>query len=258
MILIIASAVFGAGLAAVFNGDVDANKWIGLENSLEAPNIGFSEAQENNESIVTETVTMTQVSTVTSTNIVTSTTNIEALDDVSCKNLEDVITEYLARMESKIVRRTIGNLTHYWEMVEFGAADSASNILQVYLKIYEINNCPPLEYPQNMEIITERTDVPTPPNVRVVESPVLNNPPTTFNVTLVNFGGIPDTVLSVSTTVNGTRYKATIDTDTTIPIGDELKLHTTFARLNFISGTQYQIRIVFESGNQIALQAIAS
>lgn len=95
--------------------------------------------------------------------------------------------------------------------------------------------------------------------VRASGSPVLNNPPTAFNVTLVNSGAQSDSVLSVSTTVNGTRYAANIDSVLAVPGGGgELDLMATFAGVPFVSGTQYQVRIAFTSGSQISLQAIAA
>jgi flagellin-like protein len=95
--------------------------------------------------------------------------------------------------------------------------------------------------------------------VRSSGSPVLNSPPTAFNVTLVNGGAQADSVLSVTTTVNGTRYSATVDSPSSaVPGGGgELDLNASFASASFVSGTQYQIRISFTSGSQISIEAIA-
>ncbi len=90
-------------------------------------------------------------------------------------------------------------------------------------------------------------------------SPTLNSPATTFNVTLVNSGAQSDSVISVSTVVNGTRYTSTINSATAVSGGGgTLPLDATFSGATFTSGTSYQIRISFNSGSQLSLQAIAS
>ncbi len=65
--------------------------------------------------------------------------------------------------------------------------------------------------------------------------------------------------ISVSTVVNGTRYTSTIDSGTAVSGGGgTLPLDATFAGATFTSGTSYQIRISFNSGSQLSLQAIAA
>ncbi|MFC1754852.1 archaellin/type IV pilin N-terminal domain-containing protein [Thermoproteota archaeon] len=90
-------------------------------------------------------------------------------------------------------------------------------------------------------------------------SPTLNSPATTFNVTLVNSGAQSDSVLSISTVVNGTRYSAVIDSAIAVAGGGgSLDLDSTFAGAAFVSGSSYQVRISFQSGSQLSLQSIAS
>jgi hypothetical protein len=80
----------------------------------------------------------------------------------------------------------------------------------------------------------------------------LNNPSTTFNVTLLNSGTHSDSVLSVETIISGTRYSATIDSATVIVGGGgTLNLDSTFTGSTFTPGTAYQIKIAFNSGNHI-------
>lgn len=90
-------------------------------------------------------------------------------------------------------------------------------------------------------------------------SPTLNIPATAFNVTLVNSGAQSDSVIGISTVVSGTRYAATINgISAVLGGGGQLNLNATFTNASFNSGTSYQVRISFTSGNQLSLQAIAS
>lgn len=90
-------------------------------------------------------------------------------------------------------------------------------------------------------------------------SPTLNSPPQAFIVTLVNSGAQSDSVLSVSTVVNGTRYNAVINSATAVNGGGgALDLDVTFSGATFVSGSSYQVRVSFQSGSQLSLQSIAS
>lgn len=87
---------------------------------------------------------------------------------------------------------------------------------------------------------------------------VVNSSTTGFVVTLVNSGSQADSVISVSTVVNGTRING--DITSLIAVnggGGELLLTGNFFD-TFNSGTSYQIRISFNSGSQLSLIAIAS
>jgi flagellin-like protein len=95
--------------------------------------------------------------------------------------------------------------------------------------------------------------------VKISGSPSLNNPATYFNTTLVNSGAQSDSVLTVETVVDGTRYQATITSASAVSGGGgTLALEATFAGVTFNSGTAYQMRISFNSGSQLSVQAIAN
>lgn len=90
-------------------------------------------------------------------------------------------------------------------------------------------------------------------------SPTLRAVDTTFNVTLVNSGAQSDSVLSVSTVVDGVRYNAVIDSGTAVNGGGgTLDLDSTFTGPTLTSGASYQVRVSFQSGSQLSLQSIAS
>ena len=87
---------------------------------------------------------------------------------------------------------------------------------------------------------------------------VVNSTTTGFVLTLVNSGSQADSVISVSTVVNGTRINGDITSQKAINGGGGELLLTGNFNGTFFPGTSYQIRISFNSGSQLSLIAIAS
>ncbi len=81
---------------------------------------------------------------------------------------------------------------------------------------------------------------------------------TSFSVNLVNSGAQSDSVISISTVVNGTRLDGAITSGKSVNGGGGERLLLGNFNGEFNSGTSYQVRISFNSGSQLSLIAIAS
>ena len=75
---------------------------------------------------------------------------------------------------------------------------------------------------------------------------------------MVNSGAQADSVISISTVVNGTRLDGIITSGKSINGGGGERLLLGNFNGAFNSGTSYQVRISFNSGSQLSLIAIAS
>ncbi len=202
-----------------------------------------------------------QVTTEIRRTVTKTVSNPEGLNDLSCQNLEDVIGEFLTVMEASIMRVTTGNQTHYWVSYDIRGAGGGAEILQVYLTLYQMNDCPYLEYPIIRDLVQKRTDIPESQQsiISVLGSPVFTASTGSISVTLVNSGTMADTISSISTVINGTRLTVSPSSGASIQAGGAISQMTaSFGATGASAGVTYQFRIAFESGNQLSLQVIAS
>jgi flagellin-like protein len=97
------------------------------------------------------------------------------------------------------------------------------------------------------------------PAVKVSGAPVLNGATGVLSVNLINTGAQSDTVVSVSTVINGTRQTVLPTSGETVGGGGaQSTVVADFLPASPIPGTAYQIRVSFTSGNILSFTVTAA